>query len=212
MSLIVHGRATSSNVQAVMWGAAELGLAPDRRDVGGAFGGNDTPEYLAMNPMGEVPVLQDGDVTLFESAAILRYLLGRYGQGQIMTDPPECDSWADWAKHRFGAAFTVPVFWAYYRTPADRRDMPAVVSALRELERLAAIGMAQRGGKTWLMGDRLSLADIWFGHVLYRYFTLDLPRDAPDGLTAYYAALTERPAYRTHVMVDYSSLQGRTVN
>jgi predicted ester cyclase len=52
---IVHGRATSSNVQAVMWGIAELGLEVERRDVGGRFGGNDTPEFLAMNPMGLCP-------------------------------------------------------------------------------------------------------------------------------------------------------------
>jgi glutathione S-transferase len=87
MSLIVHGRASSSNVQAVMWGIAELGLDVDRRDVGGRFGGNDTPEFLAMNPMGKVPVLQDGDVTLFESAAILRYLVARYGGGGLEHGP-----------------------------------------------------------------------------------------------------------------------------
>ena len=57
--LTVHGRATSLNVQAVMWTIAELGLAHERRDVGLNFGGTDTPEYLAMNPNGLVPVLQD---------------------------------------------------------------------------------------------------------------------------------------------------------
>ena len=65
--MIVHGRATSSNVQALMWGAAEMGLAPQRRDVGGRYGGNDTAEYLAMNPFGLVPVLQDGDLVMFEA-------------------------------------------------------------------------------------------------------------------------------------------------
>ena len=50
--LIIHGRATSSNVQTVTWAAAELGLEFDRLDVGGAFGGTDTAEYRALNPMG----------------------------------------------------------------------------------------------------------------------------------------------------------------
>ncbi|MBS0125949.1 glutathione S-transferase family protein [Thetidibacter halocola] len=207
-SITVHGRATSSNVQAVMWVAAELGLTVDRRDVGGRFGGNDTPEFRAMNPMGLVPVLQDGAVTLFESAAILRYLLRRHGPGPFDT-APECDAWAEWAKHTLCAAFTMPVFWGFYRTPEADRDMPAVLKALRRFETLAAMAMAKRGTAPWLMGDRPSLADIWAGHVLYRYFTLDLPRETPEGLQDWYATLTARPAYRTHVMVDYSELKGQ---
>ena len=61
--LKVWGRATSSNVQKVMWTAAELGLKVERLDVGGTFGGNDTPEYLAMNPNGLVPTVEhEGEV------------------------------------------------------------------------------------------------------------------------------------------------------
>src|SRR6056297_3180752 len=71
--LIVYGRANSVNVQAVMWTIAELGLPVIRHDVGHRNGGTDTPAYRAMNPMGKVPVLQDGDLTLLESAAIERY-------------------------------------------------------------------------------------------------------------------------------------------
>jgi len=57
----VYGRDSSANVQAVMWCVAELGLEHERLDVGGSFGGTDTAEYRAMNPMGLVPVLKDGD-------------------------------------------------------------------------------------------------------------------------------------------------------
>ena len=208
MSLVVHGRASSSNVQAVMWGAAELGLEVVRRDVGGRFGGTDSPAFRAMNPMGQVPVLEDGAVVLFESAAILRYLLDTYGPGPFDTAPRGA-SWAEWAKHTLCAAFTEPVFWGFYRTPEAERDPVAILAALHRFEALAALAMAERGARPWLKGARLSLADIWLGHVLYRYFTLDLPRQAPAGLAEYYQALTERPAYRTHVMVDYSELRGR---
>jgi glutathione S-transferase len=206
MTLIVHGRATSSNVQAVMWGIAELGLDVDRRDVGGRFGGNDTPEFLRMNPMGKVPVLQDGDVVLFESAAILRYLVARYGGGKLASDP-RGESWAEWAKNTMGRAFVLDVFWPYYRTPEARRDMDAVIRGLRGFETLAAMAMEQRGRQRFMMGDSLSLADIWAGHVLFRYFTLDLPRDVPDGLQAYYDDLCANPHYARHVMVDYSELK-----
>ena len=79
--LPVWGRADSSNVQAVMWGIAELGLPWRRIDAGHRFGVNDTAEFLAMNPNGTVPVVRDGDgPPMFESAAILRYLCNRYGK------------------------------------------------------------------------------------------------------------------------------------
>jgi glutathione S-transferase len=59
--LTVWGRTTSSNVQALMWCIGELGLPFSRRDIGHKYGGQDTPEFLAINPNGTVPVLKDGD-------------------------------------------------------------------------------------------------------------------------------------------------------
>ena len=66
--LTIYGRATSSNVQAVMWGAAELGLSPERLDYGHVHGGTDTPEFRAMSPHGLVPVLKDSDLVVWETA------------------------------------------------------------------------------------------------------------------------------------------------
>ena len=77
--ITVWGRATSSNVQIVMWALGELGLEANRIDVGGAYGGTDTAEYRALNPNGLVPTFRDDEVTLWESAAILRYLAARHG-------------------------------------------------------------------------------------------------------------------------------------
>ena len=71
--ITVWGRATSVNVQAVMWALAELGLTSERIDAGGAFGGLDTPEFGAMNPNRKIPVLHDRGAHLWESAAIVRY-------------------------------------------------------------------------------------------------------------------------------------------
>ena len=63
--LRVLGRKTSINVQKVMWLTGEMGLEVERVDIGGPFGGNDTPEYLAKNPNGLVPTLEDGDFVLW---------------------------------------------------------------------------------------------------------------------------------------------------
>ena len=70
--LKIWGRTTSSNVQKVLWCCAELGIEHERVDLGGPFGGNQDPEYLALNPNGLVPTIKDGDLILWESNTICR--------------------------------------------------------------------------------------------------------------------------------------------
>ncbi len=72
--LKIWGRATSSNVQKVLWCCGELGIPFERVDIGGPFGGNQDPEYLALNPNGLVPTVRDGELVLWESNTICRYL------------------------------------------------------------------------------------------------------------------------------------------
>ena len=108
--LTVWGRPNSINVQIVMWTAAELGLEVDRKDVGGAFGGLDTPEYLAMNPNGRIPTIQDGDLTIWESNACARYLAAQYGSGSLWPEDPaeraKADMWMDWKKTSLAGPMT----------------------------------------------------------------------------------------------------------
>jgi glutathione S-transferase len=66
-----------------MWLIGELELAHEHIDAGGPFGGLDAPAFLAMNPHGRVPVISDGDATVWESHAILRYLAARHGAGRF---------------------------------------------------------------------------------------------------------------------------------
>lgn len=210
--LTLYGRATSSNVQAVMWALAELGLDYERIDRGETFGGLDTAEFRAMNPHGRIPVLRDGDgPAIFESGAILRYLGGRYGAAPFWPDDPaeraQVDMWAEWAKIEVANRFTGPVFWRVVRTPEARHDKPAIRAAVDRLERELATSDAVLATRPYLAGDALSLADIPLGHVLYRYFDIDIARrDLPD-LAAYYRRLTQRAAYRETVMVSYDMLR-----
>lgn len=208
MSLVVHGRASSSNTQCVMWVASELGLEVDRRDVGGPYGGNDDPAFRAISPFGLVPAIEDGDQAFFEAPVICRYLVDTYDEAGVFNTSPWCAAWAEWCKWRLSRAYIEPIFWRYFRTPEAERDMPQVMLDLREFERLAGIALEARNGAAWLGGDRLSLGDIWFGHLLFRYFTMGLPLESPDGLAAYYEACKARPAYAAHVMIDYADVQG----
>ena len=81
--LRILGRVSSINVQKVVWCCDELGLAYERVDIGGKFGGNDTPEYLAKNPTGLVPTIEEDGFVLPESNAIVRYLSARHSPGNL---------------------------------------------------------------------------------------------------------------------------------
>lgn len=81
--ITVWGRRNSVNVQKVLWALEELDVPYVRENVGGSFGGNHDADFLAMNPMGLVPVICDGDVTMFESNAIVRWLAARYRDGLL---------------------------------------------------------------------------------------------------------------------------------
>ncbi len=95
--LKIWGRTDSYNLQKVMWCVAELGIEHQRIDAGGAFGVTDGPEYLAMNPNGRVPTIDDDGFVLWESNAIVRYLSARHGTGTLYPEDPrrraDADRW-----------------------------------------------------------------------------------------------------------------------
>ena len=210
--LTIWGRKTSSNVQALMWCVGELGLDYERYDIGHVYGGNDTPDFLAMNPNGTVPVLRDGaGPIIWETGAILRYLAARYGAEDFWPSDPALravvDQWAEWAKINVTLAFTGPVFWRVVRTAPSKQDHDAIHAALVKLGSLLAIAEAQLGRASFLAGPSFSLADIQFGHVLFRYFDIDIARPRWPSIERYYRTLCERPAFREHVMVSYEPLR-----
>ena len=98
--LKIWGRKNSINVMKVLWACDELGLAFDRVDLGGAFGGTQEPEYLARNPNARVPTIEDKGLVLWESNAIVRYLAVTYGNpGLLPADTQSrwiAEQWMDW--------------------------------------------------------------------------------------------------------------------
>lgn len=208
----VWGRATSSNVQALMWCIGELGLPYERVDIGHKYGGNDTPDFLRMNPNGAVPVLQDGDAApIWETGAICRYLANTYGNADFWPADPsaraQVDQWAEWAKINVTLRFTMPVFWRVVRTAPSQHDKPAIAAALSDLHKVLAIAERQLGESAYLASSNLTLADIHLGHLLYRYFDIDIERAALPNLRRYYDHLSKRPAFQDHVMLPYEELR-----
>ncbi len=91
--LHIWGRISSINVRKVVWTAQELGLTLQRTDAGGRFGIVKERDYLRKNPNALVPMIEDGEVVLWESNVIVRYLCAKYGAPTLAASraslPPE---------------------------------------------------------------------------------------------------------------------------
>lgn len=202
--LRVLGRANSINVQKVMWCAAELGLEVERVDVGGAFGGNDQPGYLAKNPTGLVPTLEDGDLVLWESNTIVRYLCEAYGtapwQPTDLATRYHAQQWMDFYLTQLHAQMTV-IFWGLIRTPEDKRDMAAIDAAVERAAKWWTLVDKHVAERDYVTGDALTFGDIPLGCAAYRWHEMPIERPKLDHLKAYYDRLAGRPTYREHVML-----------
>ncbi len=208
--ITVWGRATSLNVQKVMWAIAELGLPVERLDRGGHYGGLDTDEFHALNPHRKVPAVRlDDGVTMFESNAIVRLLARRDPERRLWPEggqaEADADMWAEWAQLAIAPALT-GAFWMLARTKPEDRDPARMAQFERDLA--AAMDKAEEKlEKTrYLGGDTLTIADIVFGTMLYRYHTLEIERQPHPRVSAYYENLAARGAYAEHAMVDYKVL------
>ncbi len=210
--LTVWGRRSAFNVQKVLWLIGELELDHHHIDAGGAAGGLDTPDFLAMNPTGRIPVIDDDGTIVWESHTILRYLAARHGAGRFWSADParrsHIERWMDWGHTRLEPAF-MDLFWGYYRTPEDRRDAAFIADAMARSTACFRLLNDQLTGKAYLAGDALTLADIPSATTLYRYFELDIERPRLPAVEAWYARLCDRLAFRQHIMLDFSDLKGR---
>jgi glutathione S-transferase len=211
--LTLWGRRSSFNVQKVMWLLGELGLPHRHIEAGGAHGGLDTAAFAAMNPHRKVPVIEEDGHVVWESHAILRYLAARHGAPHFWAaDARErslADRWIDWTATSLQPDFLNGVFWGFFRTPAAARDTAAASAAIARCDAHMAILDQVLARRPFLGGDAPGLADIPAGTVLFRWFTLDIPRAPAANLAAWYARLQQRPAYRDSIMIPYEELRGR---
>ncbi|HZD24657.1 MAG TPA: glutathione S-transferase, partial [Alphaproteobacteria bacterium] len=198
------GRSNSVNVQKVMWTIGELGLAHERLDVGGQFGRNDEDWYLAMNPMGRVPVLDDNGYVLWESHAIVRYLAAMHSPGELYPEDPQArgdaEKWMDWKLGFLQPPMTV-VFWGLVRTPPEQRDMEAIRANAKQAEALFTLLDRHLESRDYIAASHLTIGDIPVGAMTYRWYGLDIEHPELPALRAWYERLTQRQAFADHVML-----------
>jgi glutathione S-transferase len=199
----IWGRNTSVNVQKVMWAIGELNLPHERIDVGGSFGKNKEPAYLAINPNGLVPTLEEDGFFLWESNSIVRYLAAKYGAGGLapsdLRERARASSWMDWQLSVAAPAIT-PMFWGLIRTPPEKRDH-AAIDASRD-KTTAAMKMldAQRAKTAFVAGDKLSMGDIPVALMAFRFLRLVPEQRGLDNLERWFAGIEQRPVFKQHVL------------
>ena len=195
------GRENSSNVQTVLIALHEMGLKYDRHDIGGPFGGNKTEAYLRRNPNGLIPILNDGELDVWESNTILRYLAHRYGPTPMYPDDPAARShverWMDWRQTSIGFAIG-PVFMGYVRTKPEDRDMPLIRAQEKKCIDYARMLDHQLAGKSYVAGETFSFADATLGMFMHRYYVLPFETERPDlpNLKAWVERLRARPSVK----------------
>lgn len=184
----------------VRWLLEELGLPYELETM--SLGGDAmrAPDYLKKSPMGKVPALEDGDTAMFESGAILEYVLEKYGEGRLR---PETGSkaWERYLIWMHGAeSLTQAVALYFFNTvlvpEADRSE--AITAEVKKRALFSFAGAeADLGDRPFIAGDTFTAADIMFTYALFfaSFFGLLNPEDHPN-LTSYFDRMKTREAFQ----------------
>jgi glutathione S-transferase len=205
--LKIWGRVNSVNVKKALWTVEELGLKYERIDAGLQFGVNKTPEYLAMNPTGLVPTMNDDGFVLWESHTIVRYLAARHAGGSLcpgdLKARADAERWMDWA-FTFQRAMR-DVFWGLIRTPADKRDSKAIEAA-RVISNQLMTDVLEKSlqGKAYVAGERFTMGDIPVGCEVQRWMRVPIERPRLPNVEAWFERLRARPAFLKMVDIPLS--------
>jgi glutathione S-transferase len=182
-----------------LWALEELGLSYELKPM--AFPPRlTTPSFLEVNPTGTIPWLQDDEVGLSESAAILEYLAVRHSPRGLAVAPDETGyaAWLQWL-HFGEASLTVPLATALRWGMLERaeRRQPVVAEDYREqfLVRLAYLASSLMG-RSYVAAERFTTADISVGYALMLSRMMGLQKSFPPSVQDYWGRLSERPAYR----------------
>ena len=195
--LHIWGRANSINVRKVVWAAQETGEPFKRTDAGGKFGGITTPEYVRMNPNALIPVLQHGDVTLWESNVIVRYLAARFPQAGLLPSDLaqrfEAEQWMDWQQTTLNPAGR-DGFMQLIRTPVEKRQSELLQRSINATEPLMALLDRRLAQQPFIVGSQFTVADIPLACEVHRWFGLPRSRPVWPHLERWLDTVRSRPA------------------
>jgi len=202
--LKILGRKNSSNVQKVIWACEEMSLTFAQEDIGGPFGRNKDPEYLALNPNGTVPTIVENGFSMWESNAIIRHLASRHGVGTLWpkdaNDRAHADQWMDWQQTVVNAGM-LPLFLQLIRVKPEERDANLIKTARDKAAAAFAILDKHVAKNSYVAGANFTMGDIPLGIAVYRWYTLPIERENYPALKGWYDRICERAAFRKNVMI-----------
>lgn len=202
--LTLYGRANAWNVRKVLFFLEEIGHPYDRLDYGLGFAPLDTPEFLALNPNGMIPVVKDGEVVLWESHTILRYLAAKYAPDSYYpaAQPQRAyvDQWLDWMLAHLTPA-VLPLFFYHFLNSAEY-GVAQIEEAERNCTKFFGILDGQLG-KTgaFVAGPSLTIADCVIGMAVHRWLSLPVEHGDLKNIARYYGALSGLPSYQKTILI-----------
>jgi len=194
------------NVQKVMWTLDELGLQFERHDAGMQHGINNTPDFLAKNPNGKVPLLEDNGYAIWESQAICRYLCNQYQGGELYPIEAQArgqvDQWLDWASTGINNSLSV-VFWQTLRLAEDQRDAKKLLEETDKTRASLQVFNRALTGRSYVATNHFSLADMAMAPVVFRCAGLgliDLTQSDFSPLASWYRSVEQNAWFKKWVV------------
>jgi len=200
------GRATSGNVQKVIFLLEELGLKYAREDYGRQFNNTNTDAYRKLNPNMKVPTLIDDDLVSWESNTILRYLAAKHNPALTGATPAEktyVERWMDWMLASLNTPY-VAVF-KDSKKPAVERSADFAAQSADLIAQLKVLD-GHIAGKNWFALDRLTIADIALAPVVKRSLEFPIERPQFTDLGRWMKAIEARPAFAVAIGAKPSAL------
>ncbi|HAA91511.1 MAG: glutathione S-transferase [Rhodospirillaceae bacterium] len=199
----IWGRPTSLNSIKVLWCLDELRLDYTLELCGFGYSSLDDPAFVALNPNRMVPVIAEDGFVLWESHAILRYLGAKYGNGSLYPQDLQiranADRWMDWMVQNIKYRLRW-VFHNRYRPDSPDGDAKAAEKGLAEIGEWWQLLDRHLELNDYIAGEDFTIGDIPLGCAVYRYREMVPERPDMPFLDAWYQRLTERHAYKRHVM------------
>lgn len=180
----------------VHWTLEELGLPYDMHIVDMAKGEHRQPEYLKIQPLGQVPALEDGGQLMMESGAICVYLAHKHPEKKLGPEDQAAE-YFQWCFYTFGS-LEPPLMQVLLHTqwlPEEQRVASVAETGQAGLKKVLTHLEGHMKGREYLLGSRFSVADILLGGTL-QWASLMLPLTDYPNLQAYVERLNKRPAYQ----------------
>ncbi len=190
------GRKTSGNVQKVLFYLEETGTPYEREDYGRQFNNTQTPEYLKLNPNAKVPTLIDGDLAIWESNTILRYLATKAGSPLYPADAAprtHVERWMDWQLGNLNSPYLF--MFRESKLAPDQRSGDFAAQA-KTLGAELSILDGRLAHSPWLGGNGITIADMCLSPIVARCLRFGIELPALENLKRWDATIGAREAFK----------------